>query len=71
LPADETGLQVLSAVRAVLGANLQAVLVTGDTSSAVRALPDDPRLQMASKPIKADELLALVRVLCQGTAATT
>src|SRR5688572_9914207 len=63
LSAHETGLQVLSAVRELLGPSLRAVLVTGDTSSAMRALPDDPYLRVASKPVNADELLALVREL--------
>jgi PAS domain S-box-containing protein len=64
LTAEETGLQVLRAVRDVLGQDLQAVLVTGDTSSAVRSMPDDAHLRLASKPINADELLALIRELC-------
>jgi hypothetical protein len=39
------------------------VIVTGDTSSAVRELKHDERVRMASKPINADELLTLLREL--------
>ena len=39
----------------------KAVLVTGDTSSAVKDLPSDPYLRVASNPIKADALLTLLR----------
>jgi PAS domain S-box-containing protein len=63
LTAQETGLQVLSAVREVLGPTLRAVLVTGDTSSAMRALAGDENLRLASKPVNADELLTLIRQL--------
>ena len=37
--------------------------MTGDTSSAMKELPRDPHLRVASKPIKADELLTLLRAL--------
>jgi PAS domain S-box-containing protein len=63
LAAGETGVQVISAVRAVLGADLPAVLITGDTSAAVRELGYDARLRAASKPINPDELLELLREL--------
>ena len=42
---------------------VKAVLVTGDTSSAVREMQGDARLRITSKPINSDELLALVRDL--------
>jgi PAS domain S-box-containing protein len=64
LATEETGLQVLSAVRDVLGPGLNALLVTGDTSSAMHAMQEDAHLHTASKPINADELLGLVRELC-------
>jgi len=63
LSANETGTEVISSVRGVLGATLPAVLITGDTSSAVRELKYDARLRAASKPIRPDELLALFREL--------
>ena len=39
------------------------VLVTGDTSSAIKKLPQDELLRVASKPVDADELLTLIREL--------
>jgi two-component system, sensor histidine kinase len=39
------------------------VLMTGDTSSAVKELQRDERLRLASKPIKAEELLSLLESL--------
>lgn len=36
---------------------------TGDTSSAIKQLPRDPYLRITSKPIKAEELLTLIRAL--------
>jgi len=59
----ETGIQVIAAIRQIAGAGLRAVLVTGDTSTAVRELPRDPNLRFASKPVNAEELLALLRDL--------
>ena len=44
-------------------ADLPTVLITGDTSSAVKELRHDDNVRMASKPINADELLALLREL--------
>jgi len=63
LGGDETGVQVIAAVRERLGANLPAVLVTGDTSSAMHVLECDARLRVASKPINPDQLLALLSEL--------
>jgi len=63
LGGGETGLQVIAALREIWGFALKAVLMTGDTSSAVRELPRDTYLRVASKPIKAEELLTLLREL--------
>jgi PAS domain S-box-containing protein len=63
LEVGRTGTQVISAAREVLGDGLKAVLVTGDTSSAVRELKGDANLRITSKPINSDELLELVRSL--------
>ncbi len=63
LSDGETGTQVIAELRERLGVSLRAVLMTGDTSSAIRELPRDPHLRIASKPIKADELLTLLRAL--------
>ena len=59
----ETGTQVIETLREILGVSLRAVLTTGDTSTAIKQLPRDPYLRITSKPIKADELLTLLRAL--------
>jgi PAS domain S-box-containing protein len=60
LEDGETGIDVIASVRALLRSDLKAILVTGDTSSAVHALQRDAQLRLASKPINADELLRLM-----------
>jgi CheY-like chemotaxis protein len=59
----ETGIQVIAALREAQQSPLKAVLITGDTSTAVKELPRDPHLRMASKPIRAEELLTMIRAL--------
>jgi PAS domain S-box-containing protein len=59
----ETGIQVIAALREALQFPLKAVLITGDTSTAMKELPRDPHLRMASKPIRAEELLAIMKAL--------
>ncbi|WP_297900115.1 ATP-binding protein [Metallibacterium sp.] len=63
LSEGEKGTQVIAALRERLGASLKAVLITGDTSCAIKELPRDPHLRVTSKPVKAEELLALLREL--------
>jgi CheY-like chemotaxis protein len=63
LREGETGMQVIAAVRQKLGQTVRAVLITGDTSSAVNELSVDSYLRIASKPIKAEELLGMLRAL--------
>ena len=58
----DTGTAVITGVRALAGAELPAVLITGDTSAAIRQL-ECPRLRLANKPIQADKLLELLRNL--------
>jgi CheY-like chemotaxis protein len=58
-----TGTQVIDALRETVHGALPAVLMTGDTSSAIKALPQDPHLRIASKPVNADELLSLLGTL--------
>ncbi len=60
LDGGETGTQVITALRDLLGHSFKAVLATGDTSTAIKQLPLDPYLRITSKPIRADELLALL-----------
>jgi DNA-binding NarL/FixJ family response regulator len=59
----ETGIQVINTLREIFGLSLRAVLTTGDTSSAIKQLPQDPHLKIASKPIRAEDLLATLRAL--------
>jgi PAS domain S-box-containing protein len=63
LEAGRTGTQVISAARELHDPGLKAILVTGDTSSAVRELQCDDRLRITSKPINSRELLDLIRTL--------
>jgi PAS domain S-box-containing protein len=59
----ELGTEVIAALRESLCAEVRAVLVTGDTSTVVKHLPHDPRLRIASKPIDAEQLLAVLKEL--------
>jgi two-component system, sensor histidine kinase len=59
----ETGVAVIGAIRRHLGTDFKAILVTGDTSSAVREMPLDRTLRTTSKPINADEPLSVIREL--------
>ncbi len=63
LEDDRTGTEVIAAARARLGQSLKAVLVTGDTSSAIRDLRADENLRIISKPVNSENLLRLVRSL--------
>jgi two-component system CheB/CheR fusion protein len=63
LSDGETGTQVIIALRESLGKPLKAVLITGDTSSAVKELQADELLRLARKPIRAEELLTLLKSL--------
>ena len=63
LAGGELGTQVIAALRESLGAQLSAILVTGDTSALVKHMTADPYLRVANKPINADELLMLVTEL--------
>jgi two-component system, sensor histidine kinase len=65
LSGRETGIHVIAMLRESLDPAMKAVLITGDTSSAVKELPRDRHLRIASKPVKADELLALLRELLE------
>lgn len=63
LDGGHTGTEVIAAARRVLGDSLRAILVTGDTSSAVREVASNANLRITSKPINSRELLGLVREL--------
>ena len=63
LSRGETGVEIITELRERLRVPLKAVLVTGDTSSAIKNLPLDPCLRITSKPTNADELLTLLSAL--------
>jgi two-component system, sensor histidine kinase len=63
LQDGETGIQVIAAMREALQSPLKAVLITGDTSTAIKELPPDASLRIASKPIRAEELLTIIKDL--------
>jgi two-component system, sensor histidine kinase len=66
LPDGASGLDVIAAIRAELANPLKAVLITGDTSSAVAELRRDPLLRVASKPIRAEDLLQILTELANA-----
>lgn len=63
LANQETGVQVITAVRRQIAADLRVILVTGDTSFAIHAIAPDDQMRMTSKPINPDQLLDLIREL--------
>jgi len=63
LQKGETGIEVIAAARQVAGEHLPAVLVSGDISSTLGGVQASDRLRVASKPIRSNKLLALVREL--------
>jgi two-component system, sensor histidine kinase len=68
LEAGKTGTDVIAAARARHGADFPAILVTGDTSSAIAVLQRDEHLKITSKPINPDELLGLIQALLAESA---
>lgn len=70
LKEDQTGLHVIAGLREQLARDVPAILVTGDTSSAIRKLLSDRQLRLASKPIDAEELLTLMNELLHAPRAT-
>ncbi len=61
--SDESGLQVIAALRDLLGASLPALLISGDTSSVIKQPSGDRYLRFTIKPVQADDLLKLLREL--------
>jgi CheY-like chemotaxis protein len=66
LKDGELGTHVIAKLRARWGADLKAVLMTGDTSAGIKELSGDPHLRIASKPVDAEQLLTLLRELLRG-----
>jgi len=63
LEAGRTGSQVIVAARERYGPSFNAILVTGDTSAAIREIQGDAHLRIIRKPINSDELLGQMRAL--------
>ncbi len=63
LAHGETGTQAIRAVRAATARPVKAILITGDAPAAARDATRDPDLRIASKPVRAEELLGLLRLL--------
>jgi PAS domain S-box-containing protein len=68
LQKGETGLDVIESIRQLAGESIAAVLVSGDTSSKLRGLKSKGPVRVASKPIRADELLRLIASLLDPAA---
>jgi PAS domain S-box-containing protein len=71
--AESRGTEVIAALRQRLGDQLASILMTGDTSSAIKELPQGNQLRIISKPVDAEELLDLIRALlpCRSPVTTT
>lgn len=61
LGSGSTGIQLVAAMREQTGTMLPAILITGDTSSAVKEIGAGHAVRLVSKPVDADELLAILR----------
>ena len=62
LTGGATGIQAITALRALLGPELKAVLVTGDPAAA-SGLEHDTRLRVVGKPIQAEKLIGVLQTL--------
>lgn len=63
LGRNQTGMDVIAALRKQLGRPVKSILITGDTSAAAHQLPPDRNLRVTNKPIRAETLLGVVREL--------
>ncbi len=59
----KTGKQVISCVRELRGANFRALVITGDTGSAVHRFDSDSTLCWIRKPVDSEQLLTLLKRL--------
>ncbi len=59
--AEGTGKQVVSCVREMRGQDFRALVITGDTASAVHRFDSDSGLCWIRKPVEPEQLLALLR----------
>jgi two-component system, sensor histidine kinase len=65
LTGTDTGKQVVAAVRALCGSDLKAIVLTGDTGSAVHQFDGDSGLCWMAKPVRAAQLLTLLKHLLE------
>jgi len=61
LSGDDTGKQVICAVRGIRGATFNAIVLTGDTSSAVHDFDGDNHLCWLRKPTNSSLLLTVLQ----------
>ena len=69
LGGTETGKQVVDSVRELRGPAFRAIVITGDTGSAVHSFDADGNLCWITKPAHPEQLLALVAHLLTGFGA--
>jgi two-component system, sensor histidine kinase len=67
LGAGATGVELVAALRARYGIDLKAIVVSGDTSFAVKNLQPDAHLRIANKPLRAEQLLTLMAELIEDS----
>lgn len=63
LGGNTTGTEVIASIRKLLRRDVKAVLVTGDTSAAMREIQTDQNLRLVRKPVNAEELAGILRHL--------
>lgn len=63
LAHGQTGQDVIKAVRGAAGRMIPTLMITGDTSSLIRALTEDANLRIISKPVNADAMLRTLEQL--------
>ena len=70
LPAgrDETGVQVIEAIRHDLGAPVPALIVSAEEAAAIRRLADPLGVPVLQKPVAEGTLRRAFRELLEGTA---
>ena len=66
LRGGETGIDVVNAVRKHLGAAIPAIFITGDTSKLAFAQQELENISLLSKPMRADDLVAAIRIQLDG-----
>jgi len=60
---DGTGMDVIALVRERMGSDLPAILLDEDIYALVQDMAADERLRIASQPLRAERLLALIEEL--------